>query len=293
MPPLVITAAMAITGAVAVLSWIVVAPRDRTHEQVLANTTHGLPTAAAARHTRRTTGELVRKWAPPKAMHRLDRLLALAGRPPAWTMERVVLTKLLLPVAAASAGLLFITAGSSPGRIIFVAVVTAVTFFVPDLLLLSKGQERQKKIGLELPDTLDQMTIAVEAGLGFEAAMMRAAKNGTGPLAAELARTLQDMQFGQGRREAYLALSERTTVKDLRRFLRAVVQADAYGIAIADVLRTQAAEMRLKRRQHAEEHAMKIPVKVIFPLMLCILPAMLIVLLGPAVLDVVKAFSSQ
>ena len=137
------------------------------------------------------------------------------------------------------------------------------------------------------------MTIAVEAGLGFESAMMRAAKNGTGPFAQELIRTLQDMQVGQSRTEAYLALADRTTVVELRRFLRAVIQADEYGIAVADVLRTQASEMRLKRRQRAEEKAMKIPVKVIFPLMLCILPALFIVLLGPAALDMMKAFSGM
>jgi tight adherence protein C len=221
---------------------------------------------------------------------RLDRQLALAGRPAGWTLDRVVLVKLILPVVSAAAGLLFVGATPSAGRIVLAAVVTVGAFFVPDLLLLSRGQERQKKIGLELPDTLDQMTIAVEAGLGFEAAMQRAAKNGAGPLAEELTRTLQDMQLGQSRRDAYMALADRTTVSELRRFLRAVIQADVYGISIADVLRTQATEMRLKRRQRAEEKAMKIPVKVIFPLMLCILPALFIVILGPAAIQAMKAF---
>ena len=135
------------------------------------------------------------------------------------------------------------------------------------------------------------MTIAVEAGLGFDAAMAKAGRNGKGPLAEELVRTLQDIQFGQSRRQAYESLAGRTDVVDLRRFVRAVIQADRYGVAIADVLRTQAAEMRMKRRQRAEEKAMQIPVKVIFPLMLCILPVLFIVLLGPAVMDIVAAFS--
>ena len=121
--------------------------------------------------------------------------------------------------------------------------------------------------------------------------MARAGKNGKGPLAEELVRTLQDIAVGQPRREAYLALAERTGVQDLRRFIRAVVQADAYGVSIADVLRTQAQEMRLKRRQRAEEKAMQIPVKVIFPLILCILPTLFIVLLGPAAMDIVSVFS--
>jgi tight adherence protein C len=292
MPPIVITAALAIAGAVAAIGWLALAPRDRTKEQVLANATHGLTTDNTTEGPAAGVSfvDLARRLAPPPVLARLDRQLALAGRPAGWTLDRVVLVKLILPVVSAAAGLLFVGATPSTGRIVLAAVVTVGAFFVPDLLLLSRGQERQKKIGLELPDTLDQMTIAVEAGLGFEAAMQRAAKNGAGPLAEELTRTLQDMQLGQSRRDAYMALADRTTVSELRRFLRAVIQADVYGISIADVLRTQATEMRLKRRQRAEEKAMKIPVKVIFPLMLCILPALFIVILGPAAIQAMKAF---
>ena len=171
-------------------------------------------------------------------------------------------------------------------------LVTVVSHFLPELLLHSRGQERAQKIGLELPDTLDQMTIAVEAGLGFDSAMARAAKAGTGPLAQELARTMQDMQVGQSRRQAYESLASRTGVPPLRKFVRAIIQADLYGIAVADVLRTQADQLRIKRRQRAEEKAMQIPIKVIFPLMLCILPVLFIVLLGPAAMDIVAAFTS-
>jgi tight adherence protein C len=186
-------------------------------------------------------------------------------------------------------------AAGRPGLLstLFVIVVAGVSYYVPEMLLKSRGQERQQAIALELADTLDQMTIAVEAGLGFESAMARAGRNGKGPLAEELVRTLQDIGVGQPRRDAYLALADRTAVPDLRRFIRAVVQADAYGVSIADVLRTQAQEMRLKRRQRAEEKAMQIPVKVIFPLILCILPTLFIVLLGPAAVDVIGAFSGQ
>ena len=132
-------------------------------------------------------------------------------------------------------------------------------YFIPDLLLYSKGQERQKAMQLELANTLDQMLISVEAGLGFEGAMARAGENGKGPLAEELVRTLQDMQVGRSRRESYLALAERTNIPELRSFVQAVVQADTYGIAISRVLRIQAKVMRVKRRQRAEEKAMKLP----------------------------------
>ncbi len=296
MPPLVTAAALTIALAVAGIGWLMLAPRDRTRDEILANATHGLGPVGAAvdvQPQRRTPADVVRHVVPPRTLAKLDRLLALAGRPPAWTVNRILVAKVILPLAIGLLGLLFVSADPTPVRILMTGIVVGVCFFVPDLLLRSKGQERQAKIGLELPDTLDQMTIAVEAGLGFESAMMRAAKNGNGPFAQELIRTLQDMQVGQSRKEAYLALADRTTVVELRRFLRAVIQADAYGIAVADVLRTQASEMRLKRRQRAEEKAMKIPVKVIFPLMLCILPALFIVLLGPAVLDMMKAFSGM
>ncbi|OMQ15252.1 secretion system protein [Modestobacter sp. VKM Ac-2676] len=214
-----------------------------------------------------------------------------AGRPAAWPLPRLIAAKLVL--AAVAAGLGTVVVSGRPGLLpgLLAVAVTGVSYFVPELLLYSRGQERQQAISLELADTLDQMTIAVEAGLGFESAMARAGKNGTGPLAEELVRTLQDIAVGQPRRDAYLALAERTAVPDLRRFIRAVVQADQYGVSIADVLRTQAQEMRLKRRQRAEEKAMQIPVKVIFPLILCILPTLFIVLLGPAVMDIVAAFS--
>jgi tight adherence protein C len=155
---------------------------------------------------------------------------------------------------------------------------------VPDAVLWGRGEERQKTIGRELPDALDQMTIAVTAGLGFEAALSRVAANGKGPLADEFSRTLSDVAAGRPRREAYDALVRRTKVVELRRFVSAMNQADAYGIAIADVLRVQADEMRVKRRQRAKEQAMKVPVKVTFPLMACFLPALLLVVVGPAVM---------
>jgi len=221
----------------------------------------------------------------------LERQLALAGRPPAWTVDKILIAK---PLAAAAGALLatwWVSGDPVPIRIVLGTVLVVLCFFVPDLLLHSRAEERQTAIQEALPDTLDQMTIAVEAGLGFEAAMAKAATNGKGPLAEEFIRTLQDMSIGRSRKDAYQELGNRTSSVDLRRFTRSVVQADTYGIAIAAVLRVQAAEMRLRRRQRAEEKAMKIPVKVLFPLIFCILPVLFIVLLTPAVLSIMKAFS--
>jgi len=234
---------------------------------------------------------LARRLTPAGSVRRLDRLLVLAGRPQAWPLDRLLAAKLVLPLVAAALGLLYISGTPGSLAVLITILVTVVSYFLPELLLHSRGQKRREQIALKLPDTLDQMTIAVEAGLSFESAMTRAGSNGKGVLAEELVRTLQDIQVGQSRRQAYEALALRTGVADLRKFVRAIIQADVFGIPIADVLRTQAAEMRMKRRQRAEEKAMQIPVKVIFPLMLCILPVLFIVLLGPAAMDIVAAFN--
>lgn len=233
----------------------------------------------------------IRGRLPKGYLAMLDRRIALAGRPPAWSIGRILLAKPILAAGGALLAFWWISADPVPLRFLLGACLVVLCFFVPDLLIISRGQERQEKMQNALADTLDQMTIAVEAGLGFEAAMAQSATTGTGPLADEFIRTLQDMSIGRSRKDAYEAFGERTSSVDLRRFTRSVVQADTYGIAIAAVLRVQSAEMRLRRRQRAEEKAMKIPVKVLFPLVFCILPVLFIVLLTPAVLSMFRAFS--
>lgn len=226
-----------------------------------------------------------KRFTTTKGAERLNTLWAKAGRPANWPIARVMAFK---PILAGSATLVMLALLAVTGfdrMFLLIAMVTIpVAYFVPDLLLYSHGTERQKEIQLELADTLDQMLIAVNAGLGFESAMSRAAENGSGPFAEELSRTLQEMRLGIPRKEAYRAMEQRTNVPDLRNFTRAVVQADAYGISISDVLRTQADEMRLKRKQRAEETAAKIPVKILLPLIFFIMPVMFMVILGPMVI---------
>jgi tight adherence protein C len=293
LPVSVLAAAGAVGLALPVLGWALLARPDRAAVQAHDNLLLGLDAGGADVPARSNPGVLpglARKVLPGASVARINRLLGTAGRPAAWPLERVLAAKVALAAIAGLLGLLLLAAHPNVVVVVLALVVTGVAFFLPELLLYSRGQERQQAIALELADTLDQMTIAVEAGLGFESAIARAGRNGKGPLAEELVRTLQDIGVGQPRREAYLALAERTGVPDLRRFIRAVVQADQYGVSVADVLRTQAAEMRLKRRQRAEEKAMQIPVKVIFPLILCILPTLFIVLLGPTVLQIITVF---
>ena len=298
-PASVLIAIAALSLSLPLLAWSLFGRRDPEQRQRLLNLQRGLtePDEDSA-HPRSLIGalrpamvRLSQRITPRGSLARLDRLLSRAGRPAAWPLERVLVVKLVLPIIAGGLGLLYLNTAFSRNAAIGAVVLTVVVCFLPELLLKSQGDKRAQAITLELADTKDQMTIAVEAGLGFDSAMARAGRNGKGALAEELVRTMQDMQLGQSRREAYESLALRTGVPDLRKFVRAIIQADIYGIAISDVLRTQAAEMRMKRRQRAEEKAMQIPVKVIFPLMLCILPVLFIVLLGPAVMDIMKAFS--
>lgn len=297
MPTIVLVAIGAIGLASPALFWALVGARHPARTAIAANLRLGLaPSSVAAEPSatgqQRTTasGRIVSALTPGSMATRLERLLSVAGRPAAWPLPRLLAAKVAGGSGAAGLGLLYLTAAPSAGRFFGVVAVTAIVYFLPEILLYNTGQKRQSTIQLELADTLDQMTIAVEAGLGFDSAMARAGKNGKGPLAEELVRTLQDVQVGVPRRDALRGLASRTTVTDLRRFVTALLQADAYGVALGDVLRTQSVEMRRKRRQRAEEAAMKIPVKVIFPLILFILPTLFIVLLGPAVMDMVQVF---
>ncbi|MET0932484.1 MAG: type II secretion system F family protein [Mycetocola sp.] len=278
-----ILASLAIASGFGALVGILIAGG---HRQVAVAAGEAVSPPAAPR----SAAASLRAWAPRGYLAMFDRHLALAGRPPAWTIDRILVAKPILAAAGALVSLLWISGDPGPIRFAGGLALTTLCFFLPDLLLYNKGLNRQAAIQNALADTLDQMTIAVEAGLGFEAAMAKAATNGKGPLAEEFIRTLQDMSIGRARKDAYQAFGDRSSSPDLRRFTRSVVQADTYGIAIASVLRVQAAEMRLRRRQRAEEQAMKIPVKVLFPLIFCILPVLFIVLLTPAALGIMAAF---
>jgi tight adherence protein C len=281
----------AVASALGAVTYSVAVTPRRSPAIARRNLTRGLATTTievGSLESRGTgSGSLLRVLTPEPIATRVRRLLELAGHPSALSMTRVLWTKIALAGTAALIGALVLAAGAGPLTWLLVTAAVAGLYFVPEAVLKGRGDERQKAITRELPDVLDQLTIAVGAGLGFEAALARAAANGRGPLADELARTLHDVAVGRPRREAYEALVERTHVVDLKRFVAAINQADGYGVAIADVLRIQAQEMRVKRRQRAEEQAMKVPVKVTFPLMLCFLPALLLLVVGPAVLQFV------
>ncbi len=296
MPTAVLIATLAVAGSLFVAVWVLAGTIQPERARSLANLQRGTAPAVAVETVTASGSALVRlarRATLPTLIAILERQHARAGRPAAWPVDRLLAAKLVwLPVAV----VLLIVVGAAkapPILALLVLVVGIVVYFLPELLLVSRGQERDQKIQKELADTLDQMMIAVEAGLGFDSAMSRAASNGSGALAEELTRTLQDMRMGRSRREAFEDLAHRSQVADLRRFVRAILQADAYGISVSDVLRTQASEMRTKRRQTAEQKAQQVPVKVLFPLMLCILPVLFIVVMTPAALQMMEAFGSM
>lgn len=291
---LILFAAVLVALPPAYLLWSFLTVDRKGRQAIAANLTRGKDLdVAEEREGEGVFLRLGRRITPDAYVRKLDKMLSLAGRPPSIPLGRLLAAKPALGLTGAFLGLFISTTGSGPLLKLVGVFVFVLGYFIPDLLLLSKGQERQTTIQLELPNTLDQMLISVEAGLGFEGAMARAGENGKGPLAEELVRTLQDMQVGRSRRESYLGLAERTSAPELRSFVQAVVQADAYGIAISRVLRVQAKVMRVKRRQRAEEKAMKLPVMVLFPLLFFIFPVLFIAILGPAVINTIATFSGQ
>jgi len=223
---------------------------------------------------------------------RIRRKLDLAGNPVGWTVDRVLSGKVIGAVVGLVGGLAFQLMLNSPTvKIIVVVGAVVVGFFAPNLYLYQKAHERAEKLQRDLPDAIDLLTISVESGLGFDAAVQQVARNTEGPLAEEFSRVLREMQIGQGRADALRALGERTNVGDVRTFVGAMVQADSFGIPVAQVLRVQSAEMRVKRRQRAEEKAQQVPVKITIPLIFCILPTLFIAVMGPAVLSIMDSFS--
>jgi tight adherence protein C len=167
-----------------------------------------------------------------------------------------------------------------------VLVLALAGFWLPFLLVFNMGTRRQEEIRRDLPDALDLLTLSVEAGLGFDAALAQVASSMPGPLAREFTRMLQEIQMGQRRADGLRGLAARTTIPELRTLATSLVQAADLGIPIATVLREQAHQMRLRRRQYAEEQARKLPVKIVIPLVLCIFPALFIVIVGPGIIRI-------
>jgi tight adherence protein C len=233
---------------------------------------------------------VARRVTPIDARQRVDKKLLLAGSPAGWDAERVLAFKVIAAIGGAVGGLASVSLLGLSGfaALLVTGLVTVAGFLAPDSLLARKVEERQKEILRTLSDTLDLLTISVEAGLALNSAISQVVQNVPGVLSAEFARMLQEIQLGVPRSEAFRHLAERTDVEELNAFALAMIQADVFGVSIASVLRTQAQQLRIKRRQRAEAKAQQTPVKIVFPLILCVLPALFVIIVGPGVIRIAQ-----
>lgn len=300
MPMMVWIAAAALSASLPVAWWALSADRDLSR-RVNENLADYQPTMREAVLNRpaserfflpvaRTIGSRLVRYTPIGWIDAKGNALAKAGLTGRITPEQVLGTKLLLPLFVGGLlGFRLLGDFSLRGVAIFIACIIAA-FVVPDLAIKAKADRRAEEITILLPDILDQLTISVEAGLGFEAALGRIASVEDNPLAVEFGRMLQDIRLGTPRVDALEALSDRSQVDDLRTVVINLRQAESLGVPLAQSLRTLSIDMREKRRFRAEEKANQLPIKMIFPLGFCILPVLFIVILGPAIIQFVTLF---
>ncbi len=237
------------------------------------------------------SAQFITRFTPQHTLEQTRHKLELAGNPNNWSPAefwgaRVVATVVL-------GGLIFLlmsVAGQPFGKRLMLGGGAALIGFVyPQLWINSKIRSRQAAIVRALPDALDLLTICVEAGLGFDLAMQRVNEKWDDPLAREFGRVIREIQLGKMRRDALRDMADRMDVPDVTSFVAAIVQTEQLGVSIAKVLKIQSDQMRIKRRQRAEERAQQAPIKMLFPMVFLIFPSIYIVLLGPAVLTVMES----
>jgi tight adherence protein C len=233
------------------------------------------------------------KVAPRLAEDEIRVKLAQAGHPAGLDVGRFFAIRTILALGAPALALCLIVATNrlSVPTEVFTIALAGLGWQLPSLWLSRQIDARQKKIQRSLADALDLIVVSVEAGNGLEGALQIVATKLAGPLSEEIADTLSEINLGKPRREALRSLAQRSGASDLQVFVAAVVQADQLGGSITQVLRVQADAMRLRRRQRAEEQAAKVPVKMLIPLVVCIFPALMIVIMGPVVLRIMSFLS--
>jgi tight adherence protein C len=216
----------------------------------------------------------------------LQRRISTAGLH--WASGSVRFFRLAAVLLSLLLGLLVAVSSGSLLVLLLFGATGCIVAVVPDYVIRAKSDARQRDLEEQLPDILDRLKITLEAGLGFDSALANVVRGRSGPAYDEFTRVLQDLQLGVPRDEALQAMSERTTVTDLRIILAAVLQSSRYGLPLVEVMRVQTEELRDKRWQRAQERALKVPVKILFPLILCILPTFFVVLVGPGMIQLFR-----
>ena len=240
-------------------------------------------------------GERLARWTlklhPKTTVEGVGARLLAAGVGRSLTPTAFLAFKSGLAIVGGVLGALFGGAVQGAGGVLFCSIALAgIGFIAPDFVVSSKARARRERIRSELPDALDLMAVSVEAGMGFDGAIAKLTEHMSGPLADEFALTLSEIRIGESRQDALKKLSDRTGTPELTAFVRSIIQADQLGISLGRILRIQATDSRLKRQAAAEEKAMKAPIKMLFPTVMFIFPAMFLVILGPAFLNLAKIF---
>ena len=229
-----------------------------------------------------------RRLTPVGVAAEADRRIGRAGMTDTWGADRWIAMKGLVSLSVFFTLFILAVARADAFLVMLAASLATLSFFLPDLVLVRRGSQREDEIQRQLGDILDQVLIAVEAGASLDSALDRISRASEGPLQSEFRRVLQDIAFGMSRKAALQSMVERTTLSELRTLLTAISQSEEHGLAIGNILRVQASEIRDKRHRRAEEAAMKVPVKIVFPLILCILPCLMAIVIGPAVVQITR-----
>lgn len=237
-------------------------------------------------------GEISARFTPQRAIQNTARQMELAGNP--WPIDAPTFLAIRFIIGVIFMALtVWLFAGSptwqTSDKLMFIAGGTIGGFWIPQIMLSSRVTRRQKEVRKAMPDALDLLTICVEAGLGFDAAMSHVAQKWETELSLAFARVIREIQLGKVRREALKDMSDRLGIPEMTSFVAAIIQSEQLGVSLARVLRIQSDQMRLKRRQRAEEEAHKAPVKMIIPMALLMFPSIVIIILTPAVIQVAKS----
>lgn len=241
---------------------------------------------------------LIKNWStrlgsksPTKSNEKIRMKLAQAGNPSGMGVSEFLGLRVLLALGLSVGVFLLLTlVGNASLAILLGPILGVFGFMMPGIWLDRKIKSRRKEITKTLPDAIDLLTISVEAGLGFDPALMRVAEKWDNALSREFARVLSEMRIGKAKREALREMSQRVDEEGLATFISSVIQADQLGVSITHVLRIQSEAMRMKRRQRAEAAAQKAPLKMLFPMIFLIFPALYVVILGPAIPRMIEAF---
>jgi tight adherence protein C len=275
---MIIFYSVAIGAAILCLSWGLTARPSAARANLMAGL--DLPEAPkSSTSVTRSLGQGLRWLLPSSYLKGLDHTLVQAGHPKGMDMPRLLGLKLVLLFSTSVFGIVL-------GYPLWGALGALALFFLPDYWLATQREARRSAIQNDAADTIDQLTLVVEAGLGFDAALQRVASTNEGPMAVELQRTVDDMRAGMPRDQALRAFADRTNLPDIQQLVTALIQAQKHGVTIAETLRLQSAELRDKRMQGAEEQAAKLATKLIFPTMICFLPVFMVIMVGPSAIEV-------